>query len=162
HVLGTTTPLWTLILAAFYRLGLHDLPAVALVLSALCDGVTAYLLFSATRRLGWARSWSALLVLLLALCPLSAGFTASRMEMSLSTALALGALLSYERPHVCGVLTGLALLVRPEGVLVATIIFVTNVIRSRRLHLTWLLVTAVVVLPWVIYATAVFGSPIPN
>jgi hypothetical protein len=43
-VLGTTAPLWAVILGAGYRLGLTDLPWLATVLSGLCDAASAALL----------------------------------------------------------------------------------------------------------------------
>ena len=40
-VLGTTAPLWAIVLAGGYRLGLTDLPWLSTVLSATCDAATA-------------------------------------------------------------------------------------------------------------------------
>src|SRR3954452_8190151 len=60
-VLGTTTPLWALLLAGAYRLGATNLPQVAALLSALCDAASAALLAGFAWRIGW-REWGAGLV----------------------------------------------------------------------------------------------------
>lgn len=160
RVLGTTTPLWTVILAAFYRLGLHDLPSLALVLSAVADGVTAFLIVQVARRLSWSDAWAMWLAALFAFCSLSLCFAAGGMESSLFTALAFGALISVDRPRLAAVLASLAILCRPEGVIVAALLFFGQWSRQRRVRPDCVVLTALMLAPWIVFSTAVYGSPI--
>jgi hypothetical protein len=52
-VLGTTAPLWAVILGAGYRLGLTALPWLATILSAASDAASAALLAYLALKLGW-------------------------------------------------------------------------------------------------------------
>ena len=52
-VLGTTAPLWAMLLGGGYRLGLTDLPWLATIVSAVCDAATVALLVSLCLRMGW-------------------------------------------------------------------------------------------------------------
>src|SRR5437016_3946604 len=70
-VLGTTTPLWAVILGGGYRLGLTDLPWLATVLSGVCDAATAALLVHLGLRIGWRPFGAALVGLAWALNPMS-------------------------------------------------------------------------------------------
>ena len=60
-VLGTTTPLWAILLGAFHRLAATDVPTVALLLSAHFDSVSAGLLALLVRELRVELSLAAIL-----------------------------------------------------------------------------------------------------
>src|SRR5438105_2649940 len=59
-VLGTTSPLWAILLAGGYRLGATDLPALANAASAMCDAASAALLAYYGLRVGWRPPGAAL------------------------------------------------------------------------------------------------------
>jgi len=171
HVLGTTTPLWTLVLALGHLLGLHDLPRLALGLSAVCDSLSTALLFVLARRLGWRGPWPAILAALYALSPPSIAFATSGMETSLFVLLILGAasMAAADRPARAGLLAGLATLARPEGMLVGFLVIASTALNQRsgsgqRWRRTGYAVAAFVatVAPWVLFATWWFGSPLPQ
>jgi hypothetical protein len=61
-----------------------------------------------------------------------------------------------------GVLVGLALLARPDFILWVAPALIYLIIRERRSGLRALSLAALVVLPWVIFATIYYGSPVPN
>jgi hypothetical protein len=164
-VLGTTAPLWALILGGAYRLGLTDLPWVATAVSGVCDAATAALLFILARRIGWPSIGAALVGLAWALNPMSIGFSTGGMETSLFVLLAILALtLAATRRYVAvaaGV-SGMATLVRPEGALLAAVVLGWAVLRARRQVLPALLCAGVPVafaggllLHW-------YGSPLPH
>ena len=88
-VLGTTAPLWALILALGRLLGFADLPWLATVLSALCDAASAALLVLCARQLGLGPLASLLVGLAWALNPMSVAFATGGMETSLFVLLAL-------------------------------------------------------------------------
>src|SRR5437879_8677865 len=52
-VLGTTAPLWAMLLGGGYRVGLTDLPWLETIVAAVCDAATVALPVSVCLRLGW-------------------------------------------------------------------------------------------------------------
>jgi len=90
RVLGTTTPLWTLLLASLHGLTDLDLPRLSLVLSALLDAGTTLLLLCLAGRLGLGHGWAVLVATLFALNPLSIAYATGGMESSLFTFLVVG------------------------------------------------------------------------
>lgn len=164
-VLGTTAPLWALILGAAYHTGLTDLPWVATVVSAICDAATAVLLVGLARRIGWQPLGAALVGLAWALNPMSIGFATGGMETSLFVLLALAALTlaSTRRLAVpAALMSGLATLVRPEGALLAAVVLGWTLLVRRRQ-----IVAACVAAGVPIGATGLllllrYGSPLPH
>ena len=164
-VLGTTAPLWALILAAAYRLGLTDLPWVATVVSGVCDALTVVLLVLLARRIGWEPIGAAFVGLAWALNPMSIGFATGGMETSLFVLLALSALTlaaTVRYAVVAAALCGVATLVRPEGALLAAVVLGWIFLRVRRQVLPAMLCAGVpialaggLLLKW-------YGSPLPH
>jgi hypothetical protein len=164
HVLGTTTPLYALLLAGLYRLGLSDLPQVAATINALSDSVTTLLLYSLGLRLGLGRGLAALLATLFAVAPTSVAYAASGMESSWFVLLIIAALSAdcHKRPTLAASLAGLATLTRPEGLLVGGLILSRHLL-DRRLPPTRAVAAFVLLLlPWLLFSTWWFGDPVPQ
>jgi arabinofuranosyltransferase len=160
-VLGTTTPGFTLVLAAARAIGLA-LPVFVVVLNALCDAALACLIAGALARRSVLRG--VLAALTLAALPAAVRVSVGGMEAPLFVLCAwlTFAAASAGRPRRAA-LVGLATaLLRPEGVLVlgiAGVIFA----RSKRRDLLIYLATGVPLgLMYLLAATAYFGSPIPH
>ncbi|MBE2182701.1 MAG: hypothetical protein IAE89_04675 [Anaerolineae bacterium] len=179
HTLGTTTPLWTLIMA--FTGGLlngRDFPAYALALSAVADAITCILIFLLARRLTRSDYFAAFPAFLWAVAPMSVTFAIGGMETSLNILWMFAAFSLYIlvpttessrrkrwREASIGACVALGFLTRADAVLwIAPLLgwqFLEG-LRARRLPLiTWLAV-GVILLPWVIFSIAQFGSPIPN
>ena len=167
-VLGTTTPLWALVLSAAYRLGLTDLPWDATVISAVCDAVTVMLILRLCRSLGWWPRGASLVGLAWAINPMSVAFATGGMETSLFVLMALAALsLAASRRHfaVATFLAGLATLVRPEGgLLAATLVGWTWLVERK---LSWTSLAAPIAAAGPIGAAGLvfflrYGSPLPH
>jgi len=164
HVLGTTTPLWTLILAVSYALGFSDLPRAALCVSTLADASTSLLLYWIARSVGWQTRWAALVAALFAVNPFSVFFAASGMESSLFTFLVVSAAFAdlRGRPAWAGLAAGLASVVRPEGMLMGGIVLGRYLLQRRLPPMRAIFAYLAPILPWVAFATWYFGSPIPQ
>lgn len=160
HVIGTTTPLYTMILAVAYRAGFHDLPHLSLAMAALADGMTTVLVYAAARRFGFDRFWASIPALLFALCSLSITYAAGGMESSFFTWLIVAALSAdmADRPVLSGILAGLAVLTRPEGALVAMLIVGRRVVTQRRIPWRVIIPVAALYIPWLLYAYWWTGS----
>lgn len=158
-VLGTTTLLYSLAMAGFARLGL-DLVGASLAFNVACDVVTAMLLVVALKRRPVA---AAAAVLGFAALPEIARISVGGMESPLFLLCALGACVAVDarRPGLAGGLAAATCLVRPEGVLLAAILFVAQVRRPRdvvRFTVPIVVVGAIAVAA----LTYVYGTPIPQ
>lgn len=163
RVFGASTPLYVLLLAGLTRLQLPAL-AVAKTLAALADGATLFL---------WGRwllretgkGWAALLFgVTFALSPVMVEISVCGMETSFALLLLTLALLAdlEERPLRCGLVLGLLMLVRPDGALAAAVVLGLRAWRTGRIPWRAGLAAAAVLLPWLLIATAYYGSPVPN
>jgi len=161
---GTTTPLWTLILAAAARAGVP--PHVAAPwLTSVGHGATVVLVLL----VGSAIGGLAVGVPAAAMAALSFSvfFRAGGMETALVTTLsaALGyVLLRGKARWWPGVLLGLLFLARPDTGLLAAVIFGAWALRRetrREVLLPNLVSAAVVCLPWLVYSLWTFHDVIP-
>jgi hypothetical protein len=160
RVLSTTTPLFALLLAALAPVW-SDLPHLANFLSAFGLALGGVFLWDLAR--SWhtpAVGWAGLL--LYPTFPLLA--TTFGSETPLYLAFCLGAYASYARRRYAwtGALAALAVLARPDGVLVAVLLGIDYLVRVRR-PIPWraLLVFLAVTLPWFGFAWIYYGSPLP-
>ncbi len=153
-----TSTSFVLLLAALGRVagfGTHTLAAsFALCLFALL----------AAHYLAWRRSDGVAIALLA--CAVIASSSRLLASVGMETALLLAAVswtaLAWQRRGdgwVVGLLAGITALTRPEGLLVLALIGLCALLQ-RRLAWRSLLAALVVVLPWVVWATLEFGSPL--
>jgi hypothetical protein len=183
RILSTTTPLFTLVLAAtapIWRWGL-DIPAIANLIGAFCLGVGGLLLWEllTVKKVvgtdgealnpsvpGWAG------LLLYPLFPLLLSTLGS--EMPLYLALCLGTLVAYihERYSLAAICVGLAVLTRPDGLLMVGILALDLIFiqptkeilktrKQRRDLWTAFFLFLAIVGSWALFAWYYFGSPIP-
>jgi hypothetical protein len=174
RVQSTTTPLFVLMLALLGRIW-PDLPSLAILLGT--ASLTAGALFiwdlSRTWKAPWV-GWAGLLLypsFSLLVATLSS-------EIPLYLCFCLGAFVGYARRRypMVAIFAALAVLTRPDGILVALVLAVAYLVRAwrsryRRLgaetlgagSLPWLAGTLFVLLtvPWFLFAWRYFGSPLP-
>ena len=168
RVLSTTSPLWAVLLAPAAALG-GEVRAVAIVLGALCLAAGGYSLWhiGQAARQPWA-AWAGLL--LYPLHPWVTGTMGS--ETPLYLALGLGALALHlrGRPRLAAACAGLAAAARPDGLLFAAVIGLDGLRRTweasrrgERAPLPWGAAGIFLLawLPWVLWAWAYYGSPLP-
>ena len=166
RVLGTTTPLFTLLLVPFAAAG-ASLEMSAAVLSILCDAGLAVVVTLLLRR-GLGDAVALLAALFTSLSYIAVTSTSYGMETQLFCLLVVGALFlqTTSRRTPAAVLAALAVLTRPEGALVAGIVVVstlTEAVRGRLgAALRQVAVMAAVAAPWFVFAALYFGSPVPN
>ncbi len=160
QILSTTTPLFTLILAAA-SLFVSNIPKAANLIGALSIAIGALLIFDIAASLknplvGWTG---------LVLYPLSVLLLDTLgSETPLYIAFCLASFCCYFRGRLtmAAGFSALAVLTRPDGILVAVILLADWLIIRRR-PVPWkaLLVFALILLPWVVFSWLYFGSPIP-
>jgi hypothetical protein len=179
RVMGTTTPLYTLLMALIGAvLNGRDFPAYAIVVSALADAVTAALLVLLMWRTFHSR-WPALLLgALWAIAPMSVTFAVGGMETSVVILWIVAAMAAYiaDQPILVGIFAALGILTRIDSLLWAGPLLLHQAVLRlwplrhglaiRRLVAalpwrTWI-AFGVVLLPWLVFSLAYFGTIIPR
>ena len=165
RVLGTTTPLYTLLMAALSLLtGSRDFPAIALIVNALAGGFSVGMLYGLSKRFAGHPIPAATVALLWALAPFSVSFAVGGMETDLTIGLLIAAAYTYlaERPRAMAVLSALALLARPDTAILLGPLWLGLILAERRIPWREGLIGLVILAPWLIFGTLYFGSPITN
>jgi hypothetical protein len=159
HVLGTTSPLFALLLAVASRAHL-PLSAVALAISILADSASILLGAAMLQRAGWQLS-ALVYALFVAGWPMFLRYSVSGLETSLYVALLLAALylMERERPVALGVTLAALVLCRIDGGLMAFICALA-ICRRPTAYVTYA-AAAVTIAPWVIFTLWYFHSPVP-
>jgi Gpi18-like mannosyltransferase len=169
-VMGTTTPLYTLLMAALGSIsgGTNaPFPSLALLVNSLADAAVAVLLWRIGKFLKYplaglaaALAWSVL--------PYSVTFAIGGLETSLYVLLLASAFYFYmiRRITPAALLGSLAVLTRPDALLLLVPIAFDHLVRvlRRQERLRWQDILALTLLPiiWYSFATLQFGSPIPH
>ncbi len=171
NVLSTTTPLYTLVLAA---LGLvyGDIPALGFWLSVVSCGIAAFILYTAAAsvNLRAGRLLAGALFLLAPALVLTFG-----LETGFYLMLGIAALRSYHLGHITFsfALIALLTLTRNDGIILGSILGAHYVLTHRdvprgiplaRQDWLWLrpfLIFGLILTPWLVYAWLHFGTPLP-
>lgn len=161
RVLGTTAPLYTLILAAAGWLGL-DIPAVSGFIFAASVAATGLLGGLLLRAQG-----APLLGVLFSLFAASGGPEVQNffgLETPFVTALVLGTIYAAMRGRewTASALVAAAFLTRYDAALLAILFFALLAIRDRRIPVKKGLLATAIVLPWLTFAYTYFGTVLPN
>ncbi|MBW7906150.1 MAG: hypothetical protein LC135_16705 [Phycisphaerae bacterium] len=171
---GFTSPLWAVVAAVAVLISdFSGLPvAVALKLLCLLSGIALTLgVYELTRALAGGVLGPLVAGLLTVLTPGLVFAQLSGMEVSLAAALSAWGLraLRLERHRAAGLLLGLAVITRPELVLLVGCAIAAAALFSgpggagRLMRLAWLAAPTVVLLAlWAAYCLAVSGHPLPN
>ncbi len=161
RVQGTSSPLFTLLLAGVALVGGHSsLPAVAKIIAVLADGATLFLLWNLLSR--WSLAGRFLVATFFALYPKIVFIASSGMEAPLVVTLMLGGLLALQRgKDVLGLaLFGLLLLTRLDAVVwIGVCLLAYPATLKRSLGLAVLLAPIII---WGLFAGLYFGSALPN
>jgi len=159
RILSTTAAGYALLLAVPGLL-FPNLPLWGNVLSAVGLGLGAWSLY----RLSESKAEpliGAIAGLLLLTFPLNISTFGS--EMCLYVGVTLAGFYAYARQRTERALAWMAFatLIRPDGALAAALIVAHHLLTERRVAWKAIAVYVAVLLPWVVYATWAFGSPIP-
>ncbi|MDA1330570.1 MAG: hypothetical protein O3B43_05855 [Chloroflexi bacterium] len=171
RVLGTTTPLYSLLLAGigiFSGGADANFPALAWLANAFADGLSVVLLVRIGQQLGarWA-GWGAGLAW--AIAPFSVTFAIGGLETSVFVLLLLGCAWAYlaGRYTLSGGLAALSLLTRPDALLLILLLGADRAVldvrrRGKPLTRGEFIAFGVPIFTWSAFSWAYFGSPIPQ
>jgi len=161
RILGTSTPLYTLLLALLVKLGLPILP-LARMINIGADCLSGILIFLMLRR--FKVGVAVLAALFYALFPRVIVWSISGMETSLYVLFITASLYCYYRRNLglTALFLGLTVLTRVDGVILGLAVVIHFVWQNRRFPAKLVLVSLLMLLPWLVFSFLYFGSPIPN
>jgi hypothetical protein len=164
HVLGSTTPLYTLLLALAACCHL-DAAIFGKALNILADGLTCLLLYRLLAHKNVGHPMAGLFAAALyAFGSTPISISISGMETALVTCAGLAAVLAYveDRPRPLMLLSAMLFLLRIDTLLLTTLLIVGLALRRR--HIPWsdLGLAVLLILPWLLFAFWYFGSPVPT
>ena len=161
RILGTTTPLYALLLAGADWLGLPA-PIVGKALNILADGGLCLVVY---RVLAWVKQENAgvCVAFLVAVNPIQMRVAISGQESSLAALCGASVwLLFLQRRYIVAYVAGAVLfLLRWDGLLLVAVLTLAILVRERRLPVRALLAFGLACAPWLVFASWYFGSPIP-
>jgi hypothetical protein len=159
--LGTTTPLYTLLLALFAALHLDPILGGKLCGIA-ADALACIGVFRLGRAIGRPGAGLAAAVCL-AFAPTNLIWATKGMEVGLVAAATvwLWAFQAERRELPAWAAAAILLLLRIDGAVTVLLLLAAMVGRERRIPWRGLLLFACLTLPWLLYATLTFGSPLP-
>ena len=161
RVLGTTTPLYTLLLSALLKTGL-DVVTLGKAINILADCLAGVFVFLLLVNFGFGFAFLASLFYLF--FPRVMVWSVSGMETGLYVFVISLSFYFYNRKNFNLVPFFLALvwLTRFDGLILIAALFLDYLLNYRRVPLRMIGFVFLLILPWVIFAAAYFGSPIPN
>lgn len=161
RVLGTTTPLYTLWLSLAIVLHLNPI-AVAQSTGVVADLLTCLCLIRLCQQLKLPHI-GYVTALCVALAPVNLIWASKGMEAGVVALVGVAVWMFYAegrqvRAWACA---ALLVLLRIDGVAVALVLLCASLWRERRLPFQGIFVFCLLILPWGIFATLYFGSPVP-
>ena len=160
RVMGFTTPLWTLLSTIFVAFGGDNAPTWQNAFGVCCLLGTAALAARLLIRIGAGMAAPLAVLLITFDGPSVPRYYFLGMEVYVFTLLYLLALDLHlsRRDASAGIATGALFLTRPEGALLAMMLFAHNWISTRSLPLRQATAAALSVLPWLAFAALYFGA----
>jgi hypothetical protein len=165
YVLGTTTPLYTLLLSGLALVtGSRSFPTLALVINALAGALSVGLLYGLGKRFAGHPAPATATALLWAVAPFSVTFAIGGMETDLTIALLLASSYAHVigRSHAMAILSALTLLARPDTAILVGPLWLDLVLARRRVPWQEGLATLAILAPWLAFGTLTFGSPLTS
>ncbi|UCB52894.1 MAG: glycosyltransferase family 39 protein [Candidatus Zixiibacteriota bacterium] len=161
RILGTSTPLYTLLLAFLVKLGLPIL-LFARIINIGADCLSGILIFLLLKQ--FRTGVAALAAFFYVLFPRVTVWSISGMETSLYVFFIAASLYCYYKKNfgLTALFLGLTILTRVDGVLLGLAMVIHFVWQHRRFPVKIVLGSMAVVLPWLVFSFLYFGSPIPN
>ncbi len=162
QIIGTTTPLYTLILAVLRVIG-FSIPGASQVIGFSSSLATIYLIFLLGRKLD-SPFVGLLAALLVALNWWSIIFAMGGMETPLYALLIVAALYSYdpERPTAGIILAALCVWMRLDGAIVGAALLGSAALSRRRIPWRQAALYALLIMPWFVFSLLYTGSVFPH
>jgi hypothetical protein len=162
RVLGTSTPLFTLLIALFNLIGIGSITA-ALFINLTAAGLTTLILYRWSQHLDLGK-FAMLPAVIYIVFPRSVICDIAGMETALFTLLVtLGLYLLFRGKHFAAItVASFAAVARPEGWALLALILAATILRDRRQLVLKAIPILLIAGNWLLFAQAYFGSIVPN
>lgn len=165
-ILGTTTPIFTLLLSLIAYISHPEfLSRASFLISIMADTCNVWLIFSLSTSIFKNRGIALLTSAVFLLQPFRLNVIQGGMETSLFITALLMTYIGYiqgERSYSTSIWAAITFLIRPDAVLALLPIYVDWFIHDKRASIKAGLIALLVISPWMIWSTVYFGSPIPH
>lgn len=166
QVLGTSTPLFTLLLAeAGIIIPPESLPQFSYFLNLVVEALNAVLLFRISNRIFGNPALAGLISCAYIFQPVRLDVVSGGMETPLYITL----LLLMYHDFILGTMkwtsavwAGLAFLIRPDSIIASLPVFILWFFRDRHSSLKALLIFCLIITPWLLFSLSYFGQLLPN
>ena len=164
RVYGTTTPLFTLMLAGWLRLFPNSVVTGARLFSFLAVIGTFACTYMTLQKIQSTRSQQFAVLLLISIWPKFLELDTGGMETALGISLMAASWCAFSNGKIslAGVLAGLLLWLRIDLILWIAALAAILLTNDYRKSIRILLIAGLTYLPWMLFATAYFGTPIPH
>ncbi|MAT41296.1 MAG: hypothetical protein CL609_03065 [Anaerolineaceae bacterium] len=157
-VLGTTTPLYTLVLAVVAFFSNPDILRISIVINTISLWLAAGFLYEMVK--SFDKQGAIFISFFFITSPFLRNFVGMESYFMLFLLILTVYLYRQKISWVAGVTNGLLVLVRYEMIFLSLLFFLWEIWKKKKFPY-WMVPGGILVLGWIIYATLVFGSPIP-
>jgi hypothetical protein len=167
--IGSTSFLWVLLLALFYKLG--SIILISIIIEVFFSLISAFCIFEISKNVLKRDLYAFFVALLFILCGNNIWFSLSGMETAMFVALGLLSILLYSKKkiYLSSICSGLLALTRPEGLILTGIIFSYEALiqyKNKEMILKrlviLLIIPALLILPYFLYNLTATGHILPS
>jgi hypothetical protein len=166
NVLGTTTPLYTLLLAALGSvISIKEIPNISLIINSAADIASVLLLFHFISELKYPKYVASVVSLAYLYNPLRIGVSRGGMETAVVVLLILASLYYHiirNNNRMAALFAGVGFLARPDTLLLPLLYTGYQVIRLKKFPYQELIIFFSMTGPWLIFSIFYFNSFLPN
>ncbi len=166
NVLGTTTPLFTLLLSLISYLSQPEyIPKASFIISVVADALNVWLLFRLSNWIFKDKVIAVITSIVFLLQPFRLNVATGGMETSLFITCLLFSYDRYtlgDRSLSTSFWAALSILIRPDAVIALVPLFIDWLVCDQRGCRNGVLITGLLISPWILWSTLNFGSPIPH
>lgn len=165
-ILGTTTPLYTLLLAALGSLiSIKEIPTISLIINSIADIASVLLLFKIISELQFPKYLAAGTSLAYLYNPLRIGVSRGGMETALVVSLILASLYVFvirKNYPLAAILSGFAFLARADTLVLPLLFAGYQILWAKKLPVREFVLFIIVTAPWLLFSGFYFGSVLPH
>jgi hypothetical protein len=166
NVLGTTTPLYTLILAVLGSvISIKEIPTISLFINSVADIASVLLLFSIISELKYPKYLASITSLAYLYNPLRIGVSRGGMETALVVSLILASLYVFivrKNYQMAAILSGVAFLARPDTLLLPLLFAGYQILLFKKVPAREVITFLIITGPWLLFSGFYFDSLLPH
>lgn len=166
NVLGTTTPLYTILLAVLASVfSISDFPSISIYINSIADIASILILVRIISNLKFPKYLAYIIGFAYLYNPVRIGVSLGGMETALVVSIILATMYVYvvqKNYPIAAILSGIAFLARPDTLLLPILFAFHQIFWLKRFPIRESFLSFITTGPWLIFSGFYFGSPIPH